>query len=200
MEVIRRAAETTSIAAGQIRSLGASSEQIGRIVRVIEEIAEQTNLLALNAAIEAARAGEQGRGFAVVAGEVRRLAERTTGATQEIAGMIASIQMETSAAVRTMESGRQQVDAGLHKAEQCDQALVDIVDFARVAGGRVQQIADAAAQQNQAVGQVSLSMSSISRFAEHSTVAGEQTAAACAELMRLTAALENQLHGFHIES
>jgi methyl-accepting chemotaxis protein len=89
----------TSIAAISERSV-----EIGKIVRVIEDIADQTNLLALNATIEAARAGDAGKGFAVVADEIRRLAERSVGATQEIAGVIDTVQRETRSAVDVMES------------------------------------------------------------------------------------------------
>jgi methyl-accepting chemotaxis protein len=200
VQAIRNAAETTSAAARQVESLGKSSEQIGNIVNVIGEIASQTNLLALNAAIESARAGEQGRGFAVVAGEVRRLAERTTSATQEIAAMISSIQQETATAVRIMESGRIQVEASLGRVKDCDSALTHIVDLARESGGMVQQIATATSQQSAAARQVSEGMSSISQFTEHAATAGEQTAQACNELTRLASQLEHHVRGFTIDS
>ena len=102
---MRRIAASTECAANRIEALGKNSEQIGRILAVIDDIAEQTNLLALNAAIEAARAGAQGRGFAVVADEVRKLAERSSKATKEIADMVRTIQSETKSAVEAMHTG-----------------------------------------------------------------------------------------------
>jgi methyl-accepting chemotaxis protein len=198
VESIRRAAEVTSQAAGQIQALGHNSEQIGKIVSVIEEIASQTNLLALNASIEAVRAGEQGRGFAVVAGEVRRLAERTTTATQEIAGMIQTIQQETASVIQSMGRGKSEVDASLAKSGECDQALNQIVQLARESGNMMMQIATAADEQMAAASQVTGSMSSISQFTQYATSAGEQTVSACEGLEKLAIELEDHVHNFTV--
>ncbi len=111
-----------------IETLGNSSEQIGEIIKVINDIAGQTNLLALNAAIEAARAGEQGRGFAVVADEVRKLAEKTTASTNEIGDMIKTIQEESNRAVESMKVGTTDVESGVELANQAGNSLKQIVD------------------------------------------------------------------------
>jgi len=124
---MNRIADVVQHSAETVLALGKSSEQIGEIIQVIDDIADQTNLLALNAAIEAARAGEQGRGFAVVADEVRKLAERTTKATKEIADMIKTIQRETSGAVTSMQQGREEVDRGKTLADSAGKSLNEII-------------------------------------------------------------------------
>ncbi len=119
-----------------ITELGEHSQRISSVVQVIKEVADQTNLLALNAAIEAARAGEQGRGFAVVADEVRKLAERTSKATGEIAAMIGDIQSRSQSAVAAMESTIQCLESGTRLAGQAGEAIAAI----RGANGEVLRV------------------------------------------------------------
>jgi methyl-accepting chemotaxis protein len=134
--------------AKSIGALGQRSEQIGEIIKVINDIAGQTNLLALNAAIEAARAGEQGRGFAVVADEVRKLAERTTTATNEIEEMISGFQHEITNAVDSMKSGTSEVEGGVELSRNAGNALQKIMEAAQNVTEMVQQIATAADEQS----------------------------------------------------
>src|SRR5690606_37276308 len=116
---VARASET-------VNQLGEYGQQIGDIVKTIDEIASQTNLLALNAAIEAARAGEQGRGFAVVADNVRSLAERASEATKEISGLIGKVQSGTQDAVQAMAAGVQDVERGREITSDAGRSLESI--------------------------------------------------------------------------
>ncbi|OGP18510.1 MAG: hypothetical protein A2V21_310125 [Deltaproteobacteria bacterium GWC2_55_46] len=189
-------AEATSVSAGTIKKLGASSEEIGTIVSVINDIADQTNLLALNAAIEAARAGEQGRGFAVVADEVRKLAERTTRATKEISVMIQSIQDETSRAVSAMNEGTGKVENGLKLANEAGQALKDIVSGVETVTDMIGQIATSAEEQSATTAEITRSMDSIADVSRTSVTSIGEVEKATGELMVFAAELKELINGF----
>lgn len=158
--------ETVSEGAAKMESLGESSRKIGEISNVINGIAEQTNLLALNAAIEAARAGEHGRGFAVVADEVRGLAERTSQATSEIAGMITNIQNDTDAMIDTMHVGVERANSGKDTAQRSGEAFNNIREEISTVSRIIGDIADTAQAQNEATQEISNRIQVIAEFSQ----------------------------------
>jgi len=192
-EVVKKSAET-------VQELGKSSDQIGEIVQVIDDIADQTNLLALNAAIEAARAGEQGRGFAVVADEVRKLAERTTKATKEIATMIKQIQKDTSNAVSSMEEGTNEVERGKALANKAGDSLKKIVEGSQKVLDIVAQVAAASEQQSSTAEEISRNVEAISTVAQESAGGTQQIAHAAEDLSKLTLNLEELVSQFKLSS
>jgi methyl-accepting chemotaxis protein len=196
MEKVSAATGTVS---EKMASLACRSEEIGKVVNVIQEISEQTNLLALNAAIEAARAGEHGRGFAVVAGEVRRLAERTKTATEEIAGTIRRIQDETRETMQVMQESRAAVENGMKETANARASLEATIAASKQVEQQINLIATAATEQAAAAGEVSESASQISQLANESTQATEEAVELLKNLASLANDLDEMIHEFQLE-
>ena len=199
IEGMNRVAEVVRKSAATVEELGKSSNEIGEIIQVIDDIADQTNLLALNAAIEAARAGEQGRGFAVVADEVRKLAERTTKATQEIASMIKHIQKDTLEAVESIKSGTVEVEKGKELADKAGQSLKKIIVGSEEVVGIVTQVAAASSQQSAAAEEISKNIDGINNVTQETAQGIQQIAHASEDLSNLTVELQNLISRFIIE-
>lgn len=189
---------TVKESAELIKQLGGRSDEIGRIVEVIDEIADQTNLLALNAAIEAARAGEQGRGFAVVADEVRRLAERTTKATKEIGIMICSIQDETKRAVFSMEAGTKEVAVEMGLAKEAGEALQEIISSVDRVTGMIQHIVTAAEEQASVSTQISKDIETVASVSEETANGANGITTSAKELTHLAAELKSVVVKFEV--
>jgi len=196
---MEKIAAATNSVADKMTSLALRSEEIGKVVNVIQEISEQTNLLALNAAIEAARAGEHGRGFAVVAGEVRRLAERTKGATEEISGTIRSIQEETRETLEVMHESRTAVESGMEETARARHSLEAIIESSKQVEHQINLIATAATEQTSASGEISESAGQISALSNENAQGADEAVEALNNLASLAGDLDGIIRQFRLE-
>jgi methyl-accepting chemotaxis protein len=184
---IRKIASSVDTSTQVMKELQASSQQISQIANVIRGIADQTNLLALNAAIEAARAGEQGRGFAVVADEVRKLAEQTSSATNEIQKMIDTIQGQTSSDAEQMGQVNLQVISGVKLIEGLQGPLEELREGASRAVANLVELASAATEQAAASTEMARNIERIAQMGEENSSAaskGTETALGLDKLSR----------------
>ncbi|KAF0207348.1 MAG: methyl-accepting chemotaxis [Actinobacteria bacterium] len=207
---IRQAIETL---ATSVEVLGRRSEEIGNIVDVITSIADQTNLLSLNAAIEAARAGESGRGFSVVAEEVRKLAEGSGKAAQQIGELIKDVQTETAKALKYMQIGTTEVATGTEVVGRTGDALRQITEAVTRTATLAEEIAAAMSGQAQRTVEVDRAMHDIAAVVEENAASAEETAAAAEqqtacmqeisssaqELAEMARRLEESVHMFQVE-
>lgn len=184
---VRESADKTRAVSNETEaSIGAmteASEQINRVVKVIEDIAFQINLLALNAGVEAARAGEAGRGFSVVASEVRALAQRSQEAVQEISQVI--------------EQNNQSVELGVEKVALSRKALEDIISDIAVASDQISEIARAVEQQSVGIEEVNATVTSIDKSAQTNAAALEEMTAASVSMNAEATTLAKALTHFH---
>jgi len=184
----RRNAEASGTIVGQtvdaMGEIAKSSEQISKIISVIDDIAFQTNLLALNAGVEAARAGEAGRGFAVVASEVRALAQRSSDAAREINGLIS-------------ESG-QHVQLGVQLVDKTGSALRDIVASVGDISGQVRQIAESAQEQSTGLAEINTAVNQLDQTTQQNAAMFEETTAASQSLQKEAQALSGTVDHFEL--
>ncbi|RFC33844.1 MAG: methyl-accepting chemotaxis protein [Candidatus Nitrotoga sp. SPKER] len=190
--------ETVKQTSTSIVALGLQSNQISSVVQVIKEVADQTNLLALNAAIEAARAGEQGRGFAVVADEVRKLAARTSKATEEISHMIQSIQSSTNNAMETMKTAVAKADSGAVLAQEAEVSIIQIKDGSSKVVEVVNNISDSLNEQNSASQDIAVHVERVAQQAEENTAAAGQTASFAIQLEKLASDMRTTVGRFKL--
>jgi twitching motility protein PilJ len=184
--------------AKKIERLSASSQEIGAIVALIKDVADQTGVLALNAAIRAAAAGEHGKGFAVVAEEVRRLSERTTTASAQIAALVKGIQAETGEAIMAMAEGTQEVMTGANLADEAGRALGRIDATATQLAELIEAISLAAEQQARASAGIARAMGEISGITTGTTAGTQQAAASVASLATLAGDLRESVAAFRL--
>jgi methyl-accepting chemotaxis protein len=168
-----------------MKELGTQAESIGDVMNVISDIADQTNLLALNAAIEAARAGEAGRGFAVVADEVRKLAEKTMSATQEVGNSINAIQQSAKVNIGEVNSAVNSIGKATSLANSSGEALQEIVELATANSSVVTSIATAAEEQSSTSEEINHAVEEIHRIVTETTNGMVQASAAVQELSQM---------------
>jgi methyl-accepting chemotaxis protein len=193
-----RIRQTAQAGAKKVKALGDRSMEITSIVSTISRISEQTNMLALNAAIEAARAGEYGRGFSVVAEEVRKLAERTAGATQEIDRLVKAIIAETSETVEVIEQQAQVVEEQSQSVSRAGDSLTRIRQVSAESAKLVFEISTVARAQVDGTSQVVKTVGAVSKIALDTQKSAQTAVATIDDLIRLSQQLSGSVGKFKV--
>ncbi|SDK20464.1 methyl-accepting chemotaxis protein [Sediminibacillus albus] len=194
-------------AVSKVQGLDSQSQEISKLIKVINEIAEQTNLLSLNAAIEAARAGEHGKGFAVVANEVRKLAEQVSNSVVDITEIVGNIQNESSIVAKSLEAGYQEVDEGSKQIQatgdtftNIDSSVSQMVEKIQHISENLRDIADNSNNMNESIQEIAAvseesaaGIEQVSASAQQSTSSMEEVSNNAGELSRLAEELNDQI-------
>ncbi len=196
MDRIRLQTET---GAEKIMSLGDKSQQIGKVLRIINDVAAETKMLSLNAAIEASKAGEAGKGFSVVASEIRKLAENVVKSTGTIEEIAMEIQSAANTSVMAAEENVKIVKAGSEKLEVVERAMQEIVSMAVQTTDSAKQVSMATGQQKSASDQVVITMRELSEVARQMAGAAEDTTKAANGLSQMAGKLRQIISGFQLE-
>lgn len=190
--------ETVAETAKKVKRLGEASQQISKVISLINQIALQTNLLAINASIEAARAGEEGRGFAVVAEEVGELAARSAAATREIEQIVESIQQETQEVVSAMETGTAEVVEGTRLVEAAKKNLNEIVQVSQHIDELVQSISQATVSQARTANTVNTLMRDFAKVSEEISATSKQISESLQSTVDRAQELQNSVNIFKV--
>jgi twitching motility protein PilJ len=190
--------ENVQETAKKIKRLGERSQEVGEIVRLIEDIAEQTNLLALNATIQSAAAGENGRGFAVVADEIRILATRVADATKRVSAIVQAIQGDTQEAVVAMEESTQDVVAGSRLADDAGRSLQRIYGAVERQARMINDIARGANERRQVAETVAVAMNQIAEVTRQTNAITQDTMSAVSYLASLAEQLRASVATFRL--
>ncbi|WLR47798.1 methyl-accepting chemotaxis protein [Halobacillus litoralis] len=197
----------------KVGGLDQQSQEISKLVQVIQDIAEQTNLLSLNAAIEAARAGEHGKGFAVVADEVRKLAEQVTNSVEDITEIVTGIQKESTIVVTTLKHGYEEVDQGTKQMKitgetfnRIEESVTDMVAKSREISDKLSKISNDSYEMNASIEEVaSVSQESaagveqVTAAAQQSNSSVEEVSHSADELSSLSKQLNEQIRQFKVK-
>ena len=199
VENILQLRSTVAETAKKVKRLGESSQQISKVISLINQIALQTNLLAINASIEAARAGEEGSGFAVVAEEVGELAAQSAAATKEIEQIVENIQAETQQVVEAMEVGTTQVVEGTNLVEKTRASLAQIVEVSRQIDQLFQDISGMTGSQAETSQMIIKLMQEIAKGSESSSISSRQVSSSLVDTVSIAGQLQQYVGKFKVD-